>query len=337
MGIRYKDSPFYCEDPLNPSPGGEFDRNTLEKRPYPWALNLNASYALGYAENSSLITPVFVRTAAQIAEYFWAMGRLFKKSALFSPMPGDIVFITGQDATRFRKIKHVGIVSVDTTQYYNAINDNNGNQNVIVLFNIPTSYGEENGDVAFFGRPFYEKAMDEAGNLPKNFLEGPWQLDVQKESNKVVATPHPTDGYIWTGTFGDNVAVGNRTIYLGHGNNKLYLPAGTYHLSGAPTYHDNRASIDHVRWGIRIYYDDDRLITYMASGQSGDGSGIYTTEEVSQTKIIDRGFGAEFTLAEGAWLNFDIYIYIHPAGNNIPYANPDTTIDLWKPKLIRTD
>jgi hypothetical protein len=114
----------------------------------------------------------------------------------------------------------------------------------------------------------------------------------------------------------------------------LYLPAGTYHLSGAPARLDRGSRVSYSYWGLRLYPSDGRTIT---SQVRGFNSATYTeanitTVEQTQNLVWDKGYGADFTISTGMYFYANVYISKNVKNSNTVYTGPDT----WTPKLVRT-
>ena len=304
-----------------------------------------------------------VRTAAEFAKYYAAAGRIFPYTDDTKDYvrPGDLIFFRnrGNETDRFSHIHHIGMVTDSAGKYLNVTSDEN--HNVVVVSDIESSRSDR--EIAFIARPFYEKKKD--GEYPPvmNYLEGGWELpEGDTEAKKsdgtptyVIATTNLSAGTIWTHTETTHQAEEHSTFTIIPASSPLYLPAGTYRLSGAPCYFDKRQSLDHIRWALRLnlYPNDSPHMTYTGIGYRADDNMsdgivrvVMSTDNHMVTdenpnprpRICDRGSGAEFTLESGKWFTADIFIAKRPTGETSAhpqYSNENVNKDIWRPKLIR--
>ena len=281
-----------------------------------------------------------VRYAADLAAYYWATGRVFPCTdyTMTRVKPGDLVFYRKSDMDRFMHITHVGIVLDNETagyhdtklRMYNVVT----NDPVVMISRVM----QESRTIAFFARPDYEGIR--ARNLrPRNYLGTPWYLKDDLDSRNVIVRPDIPGGTIWTGTEGNDESTGLRAIKLFDENHPFYLPAGTYHLSGAPSHLDRRSEFGQQYWGLRVYEKNLVAIPFTQTGLSGEpySEDNKTTAEIIDTlnkKIWDIGFGADFTLETGKWMCADIFIRQTPVDDSHGYSNTDPDTDIWRPSLI---
>ena len=296
-----------------------------------------------------------VRTAAEFAKYYAAAGRIFPYTDDTKDYvrPGDLIFFRnrGSDTDRFSFIHHIGMVTDSAGKYLNVTSDEN--HNVVVVSDIESSRSDR--EIAFIARPFYDKEKSAGHPFVANYLEGGWELTEgdNEDDSGVTARANLSAGTIWTHTTG---SVNNSSTFtLIPTSSPLYLPAGTYRLSGAPCYFDKRQSLYHIRWALRLnlYPNDSPHMTYTGIGYNAadNTSGGIVRAEMStdnhlvtdanpnpRPRICDRGSGAEFTLESGKWFTADIFIAQHPDGGNTDaslYSNTSASEDIWRPELIR--
>lgn len=362
-GIDYANSPY--ADKID----GAYPPNYTDYTPKPVQTNISYPWADDSLRCSNTLTNTaltakpgkLARTAAEIAKYYAAAGRIFPYTddTKGYVRPGDLIFFRnrGSETDRFNHIHHIGMVSEQEGKYYNVTS---GREAVVVISPIETRRHDR--EIAFIARPFYEReAQPEAE--PFNYLNsGAWTLpegDTKAKKsdgtpNHVIATTNLSAGTIWTHTDGTD-ASDNSTFTLVPTSSPLYLPAGTYRLSGAPCYFDNRQSLHHIRWALRLnlYPNDSPHMTYTGIGYNANDDmthGIVRAEMSTDNhlataenpnprpRICDRGSGAEFTLDSGKWFSADIFIAKHPDGGDTPaslYSNTSDSKDIWQPKLIR--
>ena len=327
-GVRYENSP-YAEDP--PIVGQVDPADYPTDTDYAWADNgIFASATLANAICTSPSNRLMARHAAEIAKYYWAAGRVFPDTPANRLLlrPGDLVFCRKESRDGFMRISHVGMVSEDVTKFYNVTDIDNL---VVVLTNFSAR-----SDYYFFARPDYTKPRGAYPFPEENYLEAPWALRQQESVDNVIAIPNVQTGTIWTGTQGTNEAEGNRVITLAKAGTPFYLPAGTYRLTGAPTYQDARSDLSHKYWGLRVYHDDYETNNIQCTMYGYDPvNHVVTSVTGMSERVWDRGYGAEFTLTQGSWLYASIYISRYPYGDTTKYHNTDSTVDIWRPRIVR--
>ena len=219
-------------------------------------------------------------------------------------------------------ITHVSIVSEDVDQYYNVTDL----ANTVVR----TAYANRNADIVFFARPDYERLPDNTYSFDPNYnyLSYPWIFgDSQTYGSGVSATANESG--LTTSSTGATAAT---TISLVSSSYPLYLPAGTYKLSGTPAYQDRRARVDYSYWGLRIRPLDGRSITSNVIGYTSASYSSVPTTATAQTQNIvwEKGYGATFTIDSPMSFYADIYI------SKTPTTAAYNTTDTWTPKLVRT-
>lgn len=261
-----------------------------------------------------------VRYAADLAAYYWAAGRAFTDASLRKP--GDLIFHSTHQNNRFLSISHVSIVSDDIDQFYNVTD--------ISKTVVRTNYANRNADIVFFARPDYERIPQQTYTFDPNhnYLAYPWIFGNSNTYPSGVTATASESG-VTTACSGATAAT---VIPLVSSNYPLYLPAGTYQLSGTPAYSDRRARVDYSYWGLRLYPTDGRSITSQVTGFS---SAKYTSAptSVSQTQnhVWEKGYGATFSIAEP--MSFYCSIYISQTPNDAAYCGSD----LWAPRLTRRE
>lgn len=306
-GIPYESSPYVD---TTASLAGSADMITTNPTgKYTWADD--------NLKNSS-ITGGIVRTASDIAKYYWAKGRVFFDSS--KVCPGDLIFCADSANNRFKNITHVGIVTDDITNFYETTNATN----VIMRVTLASR------DIVFFARPDYENPnrsylVDDSFN----WVSAPWYFNTTTTQNGVTFTPDFS-----TGTFvSSGSATDKNTFTIISGYYPWYIPAGTYKLTGAPARLDRGSRVDCQYWGLRLWPLDGRTITSNVTGFTSNDftpSNI-TTVEQSNAYVWERGYGATFTIESGMAFYLNIYISSQVVANTA-YTGPDT----WAPKLIKT-
>lgn len=305
-GIPYQKSPY-----VNTNANATYNASDLStNRAYTWADDhIRSSKTVGG----------MVRYAADLAAYYWAAGRAFTDAS--QRKPGDLIFHSTHQNSRFMSISHVSIVSDNIDQYYNVTD--------IANTVVRTNYANRNADIVFFARPDYEKIPQQTYTFDPNhnYLAYPWIFGDSKTYASGVTATASEDG-VTTSCSGATAAT---TIPLVSSSYPLYLPAGTYHLSGTPAYSDRRCRVDYSYWGIRLYPSDGRSITSLVTGYT---SAKYTSDPTTVTQTQDhvweKGYGATFSI--DAPMAFYCNIYV----SRTPTAEDYAGADLWVPRLVRT-
>lgn len=304
---------------------------TYDKSPYT-NRTANATYAASNLSTNTAYTWTddhmrqsatlggMVRYAADLAAYYWTAGRVYTDASLRKP--GDLIFHSTEDNNRFMSITHVSIVSEDVDQYYNVTN--------ITNTVVRTAYANRNADIVFFARPDYERIADKTYSFDPNYnyLAYPWICgDHSVYSSRVFATAS-TNGLTTT----CSGATAATTINLVSSSYPLYMPAGTYKLSGAPAYQDRRARVDYSYWGLRLYPLDGRTITSNVVGYTSASYSSTPTAATTQNQayVWEKGYGATFSIDTPMSFYANIYI------SKTPASTAYNGTDLWVPKLVRT-
>ena len=305
-GIPYHKSPY-----VNTAANSTYNASAL-------ATNTAYAWADDHIRSSNTLGGM-VRYAADLAAYYWAAGRAFADAS--QRKPGDLIFHSTHQNNRFMSITHVSIVSDNIDQYYNVTDVTN----TVVR----TNYENRNADIVFFARPDYERLPQQSYTFDPNhnYLAYPWIFgDSNTYSSGVTATAAETG--VTTSCSG---ATASTTIPIVSSSYPLYLPSGTYQLSGAPAYQDRRARVDYSYWGLRLYPADGRTITSQVKGYTSASYGSAPTATVTQSQALvwDKGYGATFSI--DAPMSFYCNIYI----SKTPTASAYSGTDLWTPTLRR--
>lgn len=274
-----------------------------------------------------------VRTAAQLAEYFYVKGCIVHEyiSDPTAPpddlLPGDILFWAKEGAntnqkSRFKGISHVGIVAHDKIHYYHVTGTEKDEGDTVFYSSLANK--DDNGvydklvDLCLILRPNYMP-------IPKSPIYSP--IGVNLLPKYKIAGPITSDGLTkeningWT-RFGitmvqgidgsltlNGQATGDLTCYIYGRVHPIKLSAGTYKLSGAPTF--NGATIK--QWGMGVKQLDQP-----------NGA----TSDIKNGGVWDNGSGDTFTLSAETWC----YVYIY-VGSSLTST---ITNKIFKPSLIRT-
>lgn len=304
---------------------------TYDKSPYT-NRTANATYAASNLSTNTAYTWTddhmrqsatlggIVRYAADLAAYYWTAGRVYTDASLRKP--GDLIFHSTEDNNRFMSITHVSIVSEDVDQYYNVTN--------ITNTVVRTAYANRNADIVFFARPDYERIADKTYSFDPNYnyLAYPWICGDNSVYSSGVSATASANGLTTT----CSGATAATTINLVSSSYPLYMPAGTYKLSGAPAYQDRRARVDYSYWGLRLYPLDGRTITSNVVGYTSASYSSAPTAATTQNQayVWEKGYGATFSIDTPMSFYANIYI------SKTPASAAYNGTDLWVPKLVRT-
>lgn len=306
-GITYEKSPY-----TQTGAGVKYDASKLQT-------NTSYTWADDHIRYSSTLGGM-VRYAADLAAYYWTAGRAYTDAS--QRKPGDLIFHTTHQTDRFMSITHVSIVSEDTDYFYNVTDLTN----TVVR----TAYANRNSDIVFFARPDYERLPSQTYTFDPNYnyLAYPWICGNSKTYGSGVNIT-ATESGLTTSCSGATAAT---QIDLVSSAYPLYLPSGSYKLTGTPAYQDRRARVDYSYWGIRIYPLNGRTIESSIIGYT---SANYSSPPSSgaiqrQAVVWEKGYGANFTI--GSPMSFYASIYI----SKTPTSTAYNTTDLWTPKLVRT-
>ena len=306
-GITYDKSPY-----TNVAANATYNASSL-------TTNTSYTWADDHIRQSNTIGGM-VRYAADLAAYYWTSGRVFTDAS--KRKPGDLIFHSTKQNNRFMSITHVSIVSEDVDQYYNVTDLNN----TVVR----TAYANRNTDIVFFARPDYERIADKTYTFDPtfNYLAYPWICGSSGSFSSGVSMTANSNG-LTTSCSGATAAT---TINLVSSAYPLYLPAGTYKLSGAPAHQDRRARVDYSYWGLRLYPSDGRSISSQVTGYTSASYGSAPSAVVTQTQafVWEKGYGATFSITSP--MSFYANIYISKNPTSAAYNGTD----LWKPTLTRT-
>lgn len=300
----------YLESPYNGSSATTIDPRTVVCSDKTWVENYFDAQENRYT--GSLVFPTFsyqmndgkyrVITASDMAQYYDKLGLLwYADDNTFTPQVGDICFFYKENddgtlkyPTRFHGISHVGFMT-DSNYYLNATDYASGGDLIRTAVSTRPPFA--------YARPYYGALTDGATD----------SLTV----NKVDLIPNVLAG-IKQGsstTSGVTFNVNSKTITLSGTSTggfkkdiissscPLYLPAGTYKLSGfVNNSGTNTVSATHSMWGFRVY---NALTDSGITGTTTSSNGANTAE---RTPVWDVGAGAVFTLSEPTYIRIDLWL-----------------------------
>lgn len=240
-----------------------------------------------------------VITASDIAQYYDRLGLFWYASDnTMTPQVGDICFFNKENSdgtlvypSRFHGISHVGIMT--NPDYYLNATDYDASGDLIrtaVSTRPPVAYA----------RPYYGALTDGSSEelsgdldlipngwagLPDGTTTGNNSCQLKINAKKLTVTG--------TGTGAAHSIISTSC--------PLYLPAGTYTLSGVTNNTGGNTTTNHSYFGIRVYDTAGNGIT--GTTWTSNGASSYT-----RTPVWDIGGGAEFTLNSPTNIVLDVYL-----------------------------
>lgn len=247
-----------------------------------------------------------VITASDIAQYYDSLGLLwYANDASMAPRVGDICFFYKESSdgsltypNRFHGISHVGIMT-DPEHYLNATDYPSAGNLIRTATSARPPFA--------YARPFYgalttgtvdtltTSGIDLVPDVWSDLAQGSTTINgaavtLNKKSFNITAKPS-------SGFARDIVSAAC----------PLYLPAGTYHLSGVVNNTGSNTRYQHSYFGVRVYDASSGNgitgITTTSSGQAASGQSATQT----RTPVWDIGGGAQFTLSTPTYIRLSFY------------------------------
>lgn len=276
-----------------------------------------------------------IRTAAQLAEYYYVKGCIvheYTSDPTTPPddlLPGDLVFWAKEGAStnqksRFKGISHVGIVAHDKIHYYQVTGTEKDKGETVFYSNLANI--DVNGaydklvDLCLILRPNYMPIPKSpiyspigVNLLPKYKIAGPTTSDGDTDDlpegngwkRYGVTIVQGIDGSLTL----SGQATSDMTCYIYGQVHPIKLSAGTYKISGAPAF----TGATTKQWGMGVKQID----------QPGG-----TPSNIGTNGVWDNGSGDTFTLSAETWC----YVYIY-VGSSLTSTISNK---VFKPSLIRT-
>lgn len=303
-GLSYLDSPYYNSSETT------IDPRTVVGTDDTWVENYFDLQENRYTD--LLVFPAFthkttdgyyrVLTASDMAQYYDKLGLFwYADENTLTPRVGDICFFYKENddgtlkyPTRFHGISHVGIMT-DSEHYLNAT-DYSSSGDLIrtsVAARPPFAYA----------RPYYgaltDGASDAISNNGVDLIPDVW-ADVAQGSSTTNGVTFNLSGKSLTFS---GLSSGGFRKYVIARSCPLYLPAGTYKLSGfVNNSGTNTVSATHSMWGHRVY---DAETGNGITGITTSSNGANTAE---RTPCWDVGAGAVFTLSKPTHIYIDLWL-----------------------------
>lgn len=292
-GIDYINSPFYQ---ATGTPNKNIDTRIIPQlcfaSKYAWAdeyldKQTDPSFKdLGYTGYRS------VRTAAQIAEYYYSgngsVVHEFDKSPTSVPsglMPGDLIFWSKPDAgdyqrCRFKAISHVGIVSRDRLNYFQATGYEESKGDTIFCSSIETHLEH----ISLILRPNYNPRVITTTpinmNLFPKYRFDSCGISPSVNISNVLFSPKVEGGIDVQGN-----PSADATFYIYSPSNTVTLTKGTYELSGAPIHDQVDVNSHDWTWGITLKKENGDTLLDKQGYRVWDRGKKITFDITTTTKI----------------------------------------------------
>lgn len=302
-GYGYLDSPYYnsAETTIDPRTvvclGGSWAESDFDKQ----ATRLTGELVYPTFGYQMVDGSYRVLTASDMAKYYDLLGLFwYADDPTMTPRVGDLCFFYKENddgtlkyPTRFHGISHVGIMT-DDSHYLNATDYDSGGDLIRTSCASRPPFA--------YARPYYGALTDgESDSLTSNIdlIPNVWAGRPQGSSAASGVT-FSLSGKAMTLS---GTATGGTTTDVISQSCPLYLPAGTYKLSGfANGSGTNTVSATHSMWGLRVY---DASTGKGITGTTTSSNGKNTAE---RTPVWDVGGGAVFTLNEPTWVYINLWL-----------------------------
>jgi cell wall-associated NlpC family hydrolase len=303
-GIGYLDSPYYG------STAATIDPRTVVCSGDSWTETYFDKQENRFTD--SLVFPTFsyqgtdgnyrVLTASDMAQYYDRLGLFwYADDSTMTPRVGDLCFFYKENAdgtlkypTRFHGISHVGIMT-DDSHYLNATDYDSGGDLIRTSSSSRAPFA--------YARPYYGALTDGVtDSLSVNgvdLIPNVWS-GVAQGSSSTSGVTFNLSGKTLTlsGTSPDRII---KDVVAK--SCPLYLPAGTYKLSGfVNNSGTNTVSATHSMWGFRVY---DASTGSGITGTTTSSNGANTAE---RTPVWDVGAGAVFTLDKPTGIYINLWL-----------------------------
>lgn len=323
-GIDFKNSPYYqAKNKSNitlMSLG--LDKYVLSEKckesNYVWAdiyLDMQTDEELKYSFKQGYKS---IRTAAEIAEYFYSQGyTLYEYSTSPTTVPtnllgGDLLFWAKEDAsdtqkTRFKGISHVGIVARDKIHFYQAT----GYVDERITETIFCSEIEDHlNELIYIARPNYNPInipiTPKGINLLPQYYYDSLEISSEKTSNGVTFSSRVNGGFKVQRTSNSDE---HSTFYIYNYDRPVKLEKGRYKLSGTPKHATASSTGTDKYWGLSVKDADKR----------NDGVTNGSLTDINGNVVWDRGQGCTFEVDET--INAYVYFFVSRSLTNTDEYN----------------
>jgi hypothetical protein len=321
-GLGYLDSPYYG------SSATAVDPRTVVCSEDSWVETYFDKQENRFAK--SLVFPTFnyqtadgkyrVLTASDMAQYYDRLGLLwYADDNTMTPRAGDLCFFYKENddgtlkyPTRFHGISHIGIMT-DADHFLNSTDYDSGGDMIRTSVSARAPFA--------YARPYYgaltDGASDALSNNGVDLIPDVWAGVAQGSSTTTGVTFNLSGKAL---SFSGSSPSGIKKSVIAS-SCPLYLPAGTYKLSGfVNNSGTNTVSATHGMWGHRVY---DAGTGAGITGITTSSNGANTAE---RTPCWDVGAGAVFTLSKPTYIYIDLWL----PGNNRDCSKLSTNPVLYK-------
>lgn len=263
-----------------------------------------------------------IRTAGELAEYYYQMGRalhIYEPGNPPSSLPsdvraGDMIFWAKEGAndhqkSRFMGISHVGIFANDPKAFYQVTGYSDERVTKTVF---APQFADHMDEIVLIVRPDYrpKKYVTPSGInlLPQHSFDS-LCVDVTKTKNGLTFKPLFSGGFSVQVT-NTSARSDQTTFYLIGKERPILLTPGTYKLSGTPTHPQVNSAGTSLLWGLSV--------------KTALGDNIASTSGADH--VWDRGKGDTFTIT----YDTPVYVYFF-----VSKSLTNTSAYSVKPSLIK--
>lgn len=273
-------------------------QNNFEERYFDNQSLANVSYT-SYLDSNSKYR---ILSAADIAAYYESLGLLFFPGQI-TVRPGDLCFFYKENAdgsltypNRWRGISHIGIMT-DKDYYLNTTDYPSAGNLIRTKVSARTPF--------CYARPFYgvdngKSASNSLSNNGINLFPNVWAG--LKNGSQTINSLSITTNMNSNGAMScSGQASSGFSKDLVSSSCPLYLPAGTYKISGTVNGTSGNKTTLHQYFGMRAY----NAVT--GNGIPGTTWSADGANSQSRTTVWDIGGGGQFTLSSATYVKFDFY------------------------------
>ena len=263
-----------------------------------------------------------IRTAGELAEYYYQMGRtlhVYEPGNPPSSLPsdvraGDMIFwakATANDhqKSRFMGISHVGIFANDPAFFYQVTGYSDERVTNTVF---APKFADHMDEIVLIVRPDYKPKIYVTPSginlLPQHSFDS-LCVSTTKTKNGLTFKPQSSEGFTVQVT-DTSARIDHTTFYLYGKERPITLTPGTYKLSGTPTHPQVKSTGTSLLWGLSV--------------KKADGTNIPNTSGADH--VWDRGIGDTFTITS----TIQVYVYFF-----VSKSLTNTSRYSIKPSLIK--
>lgn len=264
-----------------------------------------------------------IRTAGELAEYYYQQGRTLHEYAPGNPpssLPsdvraGDMIFWAKASAndhqkSRFMGISHVGIFASDPKAFYQVTGYRDERVTKTVF---APNFADHMDEIVLIVRPDYRPKTyitpSGINLLPQHSFDS-LCVSASKTKNGLTFRPLFSNGFSVQVT-DTSARLDHTTFYLYGKERPITLTPGTYKLSGTPIHPQVKSTGTSKLWGLSV--------------KRADGTNI--TNSSGSDHVWDRGAGDTFTITSTT----QVYVYFF-----VSKSLTNTSTYSVKPRLIKS-